>query len=145
MATLKDSIRDLLRDDSQIAALLNYPAEPTAIADARALPADYGMDSAPQDARGRIQPHVIVRWRDSLAVGLPSLRGQLREFELYAYQQQGYDVIDAVLTRAIELLHPRFLMTDTEHVRVTWTFSSGEMTADEYDGAAMRFSRYTVF
>jgi hypothetical protein len=145
MNALKTLIRDTLRDDSELAALLNYPAEPKAIVDARDLPADYGASWAPQDARGRIQPHLIVRWRDSMALGLPSMGGQLREFELYAYQQRGYSVIDPVLSRAVALLHPRFLMADSEHVRVTWTFSSGELTADEYDGAAMRFSRYTVF
>lgn len=148
MATFRDTVLNLLRTDTAsggVAALLNYPAVTKAIVDSRDLPSDYGISWAPKDSRGRIAPHIIVRLRERQPFGAPKIGSEQSEFEVYAYQQRGYDVIDPVLKRVKALLHPDFFYTDDlGMVRILWTFTSAELDTDEYNGAPLRFSRFQV-
>lgn len=140
--TIRTDIRQTLEADAALAAILTG-----GIYDASELPQDgLTVRTVPGAFTGnRLNPCAVIRFRNNTET---QIRGSSRRwfFEIYFYQQVGMDQIDLAQARCRALLHPqKQFKTDGGQVYyTTWTDTSGDMMADELDGAAMQFARYFI-
>lgn len=144
MAVLRDVIVATLSADATLSALLTG-----GIRDVSDLPQDQGgAGSAPRASDGiTIAPHARVRLTAATPVGpaLWRLSPEWQGCELYLYQRKGYATIDAALARSKALLHDAYLETDDMRLaHLEYTYASPDLTADELEGAAMRFCRFNI-
>lgn len=143
MATLVATIKSTLSGDSTLSALLTG-----GILDSSDLPEeDGGAGDIPYDTDGvTILPFAVLRWKDSVAVGLHHTGQENASLEIYIYEWVGYDTIEQAVSRIKSLLNGEyFTVSDRELVYVEYTFTSGELVADELGGAPNKFSRYAVY
>ena len=141
MATLRESLKARLENDSALAALLTG-----GVLDAADIPTDSGIDVAPRLSDGvRIAPYAVVRWQASNAYSMLNIGAEQETVEIYCYQHSGYDTIEAAQGRIKTLLHNAYLdVDDRDLAHVLFAYISGEVPADELGGASCRFSRYVV-
>lgn len=143
MATLRAKVKAVLTSDVTLMALL-----PGSILDAEVL--DYsgeGSSQAPREADGvTLKTHAVIRWGSVSPNGSGLKIGDEAEtFEIYVYQDVGFDVIESVLIKIKKLLHDTYLTTDDRALaHVIKIFTSGEMPAEELGNAACRFVRFAV-
>lgn len=140
--SIRTDIRETLEGDATLVAILTG-----GIYDASELPMD-GLtpSSAPGAFTGvRLNPCAVIRFRGSNETEIIG-SSRRRFMEIYFYQQVGMDQIDAAAARCRVLLHhaKQFTTDGGQVYYTTWVDSSGDMVADELDGAAMAFSRYYV-
>lgn len=145
MAGLRDTLLATLSADGTLAALLTG-----GVLDVSTLPQDQGgAGSAPREADGiTIAPHARVKLIASTPIAparLWRLSPEWQGCEMYLYQRKGYDVIDAALARIKALLHDTYLSADDMRLaHLEYTYASADLTADELEGAALRFCRFTI-
>lgn len=142
MATLRALVKSTLTSSASLTALLTG-----SIKDAQDLPLDGGgMTSAPKLAdKVRIAPHGVIRWRNETAFSAETLGAENTSFEVYLYDDAGYTTIDSAIALIKALLHRlRFQVDDRQFVYINWLSNSGELTADEYQFAPVRFMRFQV-
>jgi hypothetical protein len=115
------------------------------IYDASSLPQDGLTPSAVPSAfsGARLLPCALIRFRNVSETAILGA-SKRRFFDLYFYQASGQDQIDAAMARFLVLLHRRkqFKTDDDQVYYTTWVENVGDLTADEFEGAAMSYSRY---
>lgn len=142
--SIRTDIRETLEADATLTGILTG-----GIYDASELPIDGLTASAvPSAYTGvRLNPCAVLRFRNETET---EITGHSRRwfFEIYFYQNVGQDQIDLAKARCRVLLHrAKQFTTDGENGQVyyvTWVENSGDLVADELNGAAMAFSRYYV-
>lgn len=145
MAVLRDVLLTTLSADATLAALLTG-----GVLDVSTMPQDQGgAGSAPRESDGiTIMPHARVRFISATPIRparLWRLSPKLHGVEVYLYQPRGYDSIDAAMRRLETLLHDTYLdADDTRLAHFEFAFESTDLTAEELEGAAMRFCRFTI-
>lgn len=142
MATLRALVKTALSGDGQLAALLTG-----GFLDASDLPRDGGgINDAPKESDGvRIAPFCITRFRESNELQPEALSPEAETIEIYIYEDTGYAVIDPALTRIYKVLHKFNPVPDDRDFAYFWrTHISGEMLAEEYAYAPMRFIRFAI-
>jgi len=143
MATLRAKVKATLQANAPLVALLTG-----GILDASVL--DFtgeGASQAPREADGvTLKTHAVIRWGDVSPNGSGLKIGDEAEtFEIYVYQDTGFDVIESALIKIKKLLHDSYLVTDDRALaHVIKVFTSGEMPAEELGNAACRFVRFAV-
>jgi hypothetical protein len=144
MVALRALIKQTLEADAPLMVLL-----PGGILDADELPRDGGGSaSAPRQADEiRINPFAIVRTRDGnrTQMEIPARVTERETYEIYLYQDVGYDVIEQAIRRVIAVLNNQYLnATDRALAHLLYTFTSGEIPAEEFENAPCRFVRFQV-
>ncbi len=143
MATLRAMTIATLEANAPLMAILTG-----GVLDAQDLPRDGGgMDSAPKETDGvRIAPHAVVRWRENNQFDAVPIGAEKTLCEIYLYDHIGYARIDQAIRLIKPLFHQlRFQADDRQFVFFNWVHSSGELEAEEYNNAPMRFTRFEVF
>lgn len=142
MADLRAIVKTALSGDGALAALLTG-----GFLDASDLSRDGGgINEAPKESDNvRIKPFCITRWRESNELLPDALSPEGETIEIYVYGDKGYDTIDPALTRIFRVLHKFNPVPDDRDFAHFWrTHISGEMLAEEYAYAPMRFIRFRI-
>lgn len=143
MATLAETVKSMLEDDSQLATLL-----PGGFFDAEDLDVSGESDAdAPKLAGGvLIEPHAVIRWGESTAYSAEAIEAEVGNVEIYVYQQRGHATIDSAQTRIKQVLNRQLFFTDDRAlVKLSLAMVSREIPAEEFGGASCKFSRYAVY
>lgn len=143
MAEPRDSFRALLEADSTFADPLTG-----GIYDASELPEE-GLTptEAPGawDAYGVLKPCAVIRWRGSVPVdAYPENGSERRTVEVYVYQQDGIDTVDAAISRLAVLLNRYRLIASGKSYHFKRAGTMGEFVADEVGGANAMMARFQV-
>ena len=92
-------------------------------------------------------PHGIIRWSDNNAyqIDSPKLAAEREFFEVYLYQDAGYNTIDAAKVAIKAALHDQiYYPSDRQLAHVLYAFFSKELKAQEYQYKPMKFLRFSV-
>jgi len=141
---IRTDIRETLEADTDLTDILTG-----GIYDASELPMDGLTPSAVPSAYtgARLKPCAVIRFRNETETQIIG-HSRRRFFEIYFYQNVGQDQIDLARARCRVLLHrAKQFTTDGENGQVyyvTWVENSGDLVADELNGAAMSFSRHYI-
>lgn len=144
MATLRDAFKTILTDDATLTALLTG-----GIKDASNEPkGGFGLKDLAKELDGvRIQPFALIRWRDSVLLqpDMDVLSPEKESVEIYVYQDKGFATIESAVNRLKVLLHRQLISADDrEFAYCHFEFVSGEVPAEEYDNASMKFIRFNL-
>ncbi len=146
MTTMKETVRLVLADDTTFAALAVG-----GIYDANNVGRN-GMTRKKLTVSGQVEmsPGCYITWSDENPLGQAqkSIGAHQLFFELYCYQDEGYDITEAMRKRAEKLFNytPVTFDTPTDEIMrdIIWAGDVTEQRDDTMGGAAMERSSYQV-
>jgi len=144
MATLHATVKTMMTGDATLMALLTG-----GVFDGDSL--DFtgeGASEAPREADEVVlKPHAIIHWDGRSPRGnARKVKGKLEPFEVYVYQDTGFDVIESAILRLCTLFEDKYLsVTDRALAHVTEdSFTSGEIADEAMGNAACKFVRFFI-
>lgn len=143
MTTLRATVKATLQANAPLMALLVGGVLDASVLDFTGE----GASQAPRDTDGvTLLTHAVIRWGEVSPNGSSrKIADEAETFEIYVYQDTGFDVIESALIKIKKLLHDTYLSTDDRALaHVNRVFTSGEMPAEELGNAACRFVRFAV-
>ena len=146
MTTMKEAVREVLENDATFAALATG-----GIFDANNVGRN-GMTRKKLTVSGQVamSPGVYITWPTDAPLGQAqkTIGAHNIFFDLYCYQDEGYDITEAMRERALTLFNYTPVTFDTPSDKIMrdiiWAGDVSEQRDDTMGGAAMERSSYQV-
>jgi hypothetical protein len=142
MATLRETVRTRLETNAALMAEFTG-----GVFDRDEVFREGAAPNAPRDPADGITllPFICIGWQPSTALQgeIPKLRAERETVEIYFYDDVGYARIERGIGLVKDDLHDQYLSANDRGIaHFQYTYTSGEVSAQELGGAPSRFSRY---
>lgn len=139
VTALKETVYDMVAYDPTLMSTLTGGVYMVAELPPTGISPDYPRTILEDDGV-RVKPFGVLVFRGGVPLAPVGLGAEQVALEVWLYQQQGYDAIDAAIERLKTLLDHVGLPVDYNHTRMAWSVYAGdlgEMTAEEYGHISM--------